>query len=212
MSTPGAAEGHELLVIPWLATSGPTGERGTATAEWEATTAEWEATTAEWEAAAAEWGSAIGRETATAEHPTGGTAERGAAGTAEWITPVPRPARSEEQDEDFASAVRPYTWTQGRTQPVCDLAMEALVSTIAQGRHLRAFASLEHRAVAELCREPRSVAEVAALLALPLGVARVLLGDMADIGLVMVHRTATDSGEVPEFGFMERVLSGLRRL
>ena len=116
------------------------------------------------------------------------------------------------EPEDFASAVRPYTWTRGRTRPVHDLAVETLVSTSAQGRDVTALTSVEHRAVAELCREPRSVAEVAALLVLPLGVVRVLLADMANIGLVVVHRTATGSGEAPEFGFMERVLSGLRRL
>lgn len=116
------------------------------------------------------------------------------------------------EPEDFASAVRPYTWTRGRTRPVYDLAVETLVSTSAQGREVAALTSVEHRAVAELCRQPRSVAEVAALLLLPLGVARVLLADMANIGLVVVHRTATNSGEVPESGFMERVLSGLRRL
>ncbi|MGH4023936.1 MAG: DUF742 domain-containing protein [Pseudonocardiaceae bacterium] len=116
------------------------------------------------------------------------------------------------EPEDFASAVRPYTWTRGRTRPVYDLEVETLVSTSAQGRDVAALTSVEHRAVAELCLEPRSVAEVAALLVLPLGVARVLLADMANIGLVVVHHTATTSGEVPEFGFMERVLSGLRRL
>lgn len=121
---------------------------------------------------------------------------------------------SEEWGEsaDFTSAVRPYTWTRVRPRPVYDLAIEALVSTSPQARDVAALTNVEHRAVAELCRAPRSVAEVAALLCLPLGVARVLLGDMADIGLVVVHRTATSSGEVPEFGFMERVLSGLRRL
>ncbi|MGH3793720.1 MAG: DUF742 domain-containing protein [Pseudonocardiaceae bacterium] len=116
------------------------------------------------------------------------------------------------EPEDFASAVRPYTWTRGRTRPVYDLAIETLVSTSAQGRDVTALTSVEHRAVAELCCAPRSVAEVAALLGLPLGVARVLLADMADIRLVVVHRNACSSGDVPEFGFMERVLSGLRRL
>lgn len=124
------------------------------------------------------------------------------------------PAGSEEwgEPDGFASAVRPYTWTRGRTRPAYDLAVETLVSTSAQGRDVAALTSVEHRAVAELCLGPRSVAEVAALLCLPLGVARVLLGDMAGIGLVVVHRTATNSGDAPEFGFMERVLSGLRRL
>ena len=116
------------------------------------------------------------------------------------------------EPEDFASAVRPYTWTKGRTRPVSHLAVETLVSTSGQGRNVTALTSVEHRAVAELCLEPRSVAEVAALLTLPLWVGRVLLADMANIGLIVVHRTATGSGEAPEFGFMERVLSGLRRL
>ncbi|MGH3999095.1 MAG: DUF742 domain-containing protein, partial [Pseudonocardiaceae bacterium] len=100
----------------------------------------------------------------------------------------------------------------GRTAPVFDLAVETLVSTSEHGRNVAALTSVEHRAVAELCRDPRSVAEVAALLSLPLGVARVVLGDMADIGLVKVHRTANVSGDTPEVALMERVLSGLRRL
>ncbi|MGH3836999.1 MAG: DUF742 domain-containing protein [Pseudonocardiaceae bacterium] len=129
--------------------------------------------------------------------------------------PVGRPEGFDEwgePEEVSASAVRPYTWTRGRTSPVLDLAVETLVSTSAHGRDVEALISVEHRAVAELCRDPRSVAEVAALLSLPLGVARVLLGDMADIGLVVVHRTANASGDTPEVALMERVLSGLRRL
>ncbi|MGH3936022.1 MAG: DUF742 domain-containing protein [Pseudonocardiaceae bacterium] len=132
--------------------------------------------------------------------------------------PVPRPAASPGglaewgEPADSTSGVRPYTWTGGRTVPALDLAVETLVSTSEHGRDVAALASVEHRAVAELCRDPRSVAEVAALLSLPLGVARVVLGDMADIGLVRVHRTANVSGDTPEVALMERVLSGLRRL
>jgi hypothetical protein len=90
--------------------------------------------------------------------------------------------------------------------------VETLVSTSDQGRNVAALTNVEHRSVAGLCHEPRSVAEVAALLSLPLGVARVVLGDMADIGLVMVHQTAGGAGDVPDVALMERVLSGLRRL
>lgn len=121
-------------------------------------------------------------------------------------------AEHTRQEPADAVAVRPYAWTRGRTRPVYDLAVETLVSTSDQGRDVAALTSVEHRSVAGLCREPRSVAEVAALLSLPLGVARVVLGDMADIGLVMVHRTAGSAGEVPDIALMERVLSGLRRL
>jgi hypothetical protein len=129
--------------------------------------------------------------------------------------PVPDPVSSEEWRRPAVAAssvVRPYTWTGGRTSPVLDLAVETLVSTSEHGRDMAALTSEEHRAVAQLCRGPRSVAEVAALLSLPLGVARVLLADMADLGLVVVHRTASSSGDTPELALMERVLSGLRRL
>jgi hypothetical protein len=75
-----------------------------------------------------------------------------------------------------ASAVRPYAWTRGRTKSGFDLAIETLVSTSQRGRDQMGLLQVEHRAVAELCEATRSVAEVAALLSLPLGVARVLLG------------------------------------
>jgi hypothetical protein len=111
-----------------------------------------------------------------------------------------------------ASAVRPYTWTRGRTKSGTDLAIETLVSTSQRGRDQLGLLQVEHRAVAELCEQTRSVAEVAALISQPLGVARVVLGDMASLGIVTVHQTASSAGNVPDLALMERVLSGLRRL
>jgi hypothetical protein len=108
--------------------------------------------------------------------------------------------------------VRPYTWTRGRTKSGLDLAIETLVSTSQRGRDQMGLLQVEHRAVAELCEQTRSVAEVAALMSLPLGVARVLLGDMAGLGVVTVHQTASSAGNLPDLALMERVLSGLRRL
>lgn len=128
------------------------------------------------------------------------------------VRPTPEPGTAVDESADAAASVRPYTWTGGRTRSDYDLAIEALVSTSELGGQTDTLARSEHRAVAELCREPRSVAEVAALLALPLGVARVVLGDMAGLGLVVVHQTAGSLGEIPDLALMERVLSGLRRL
>jgi Protein of unknown function (DUF742). len=62
-----------------------------------------------------------------------------------------------------------------------------------------------------LCRQVRSVAEVSALLRMPLGVARILIADMATEGLVHVHQQQLDAGK-PDQNLLERVLSGLRRL
>lgn len=112
-----------------------------------------------------------------------------------------------------AAAVRPYTWTRGRTKSGFELAIETLLSTNQRGRDQMDLMQVEHRGIAELLVEQtRSVAEVAALMSLPLGVARVLLGDMAGLGVVTVHQTASSAGNAPDLALMERVLSGLRRL
>ena len=155
---------------------------------------------------------------AEGEQADGAHAWRGEAvdpATAPYGTPRPAgPPRHEmpEAPSDDVSIVRPYAWTGGRTRPTYDLAVETLVSAAGVGREPARIPQYEHRAVAELCRVPRSVAEVAAMLTLPLGVARVLIADMASQGTVVVHQTASQSGDVPDMALMERVLSGLRRL
>jgi hypothetical protein len=111
-----------------------------------------------------------------------------------------------------SSIVRAYAWTGGRTRSNIDLEIETLVSANDQSRQLAGMLQAEHQRVVELCHAPRSVAEVAALMRLPLGVVKVLLGDMAERGLVDVHQTASAGGDTPDLGLMERVLSGLRRL
>jgi hypothetical protein len=129
------------------------------------------------------------------------------------VSPVEMPgADADQAGPAGASAVRPYTWTRGRTKSGTDLAIETLVSTSQRGRDQMGLLQVEHRAVAELCEQTRSVAEVAALISQPLGVARVVLGDMASLGIVTVHQTASSAGNVPDLALMERVLSGLRRL
>lgn len=118
------------------------------------------------------------------------------------------------EPEEGYSLVRPYAWTRGRTEPARELAVDTLVSTTAVAGTAEPGADADHQAVAALCAEPRAVAEVAALLPVPLGVARVLLGDMAERGLLRVHRGAAGAGggESPDPKVLRRVLDGLRRL
>jgi Protein of unknown function (DUF742) len=71
--------------------------------------------------------------------------------------------------------------------------------------------SPECQAILELCRNWRSVAEISALLQMPLGVARILIADMAMEGLVRIHQLNHAEGG-PDVELLERVLSGLRRL
>lgn len=114
--------------------------------------------------------------------------------------PPPEPSRY--------TIVRPYVLTGGRTRGHVDFAVEALVTTVP--RPGRQGEPVEHARIRDLCRSPRSVAEISALLHLPLGVARVLLADLLAAGAVSVHRTADAGG--PDLVLMERVLAGLRRL
>ncbi|EME54572.1 DUF742 domain-containing protein [Amycolatopsis decaplanina] len=110
------------------------------------------------------------------------------------------------------SRVRPYTRTGGRTRTAHDLALEALVSTSDDGRRYRGVRTPEHRQICDLCLDTRSIAEIAAHLRLPLGVVKVLVGDMADAGLVLIHQTELILGDSSSRAFMERVLQGLRAL
>ncbi len=114
--------------------------------------------------------------------------------------------------EDAVPIVRPYARTRGRTRSDYDLPIEALVTTTDGAMDGNSYVNPEHRPIADLCVQVQSVAEVAAKLTLPLGVARVLLGDMARIGLVFVHATAGDATGQPEVALLEKVLSGLRQL
>jgi hypothetical protein len=121
----------------------------------------------------------------------------------------PEPAAADEVEET-AAIVRPYSWTGGRTTSDFQLEIETMVS--ASDELYAGPIKAEYQDVLALCEAPRSVAEVAALLGIPLGVAKVLLGDMAEHNLLDVHATAVVDGDVPDLGLMERVLSGLRKL
>jgi hypothetical protein len=121
--------------------------------------------------------------------------------------PVAPVAAAPEQ----SSLVRPYAVTGGRTSARLQLAMEALVSSATSIHQDLSLLTPERQAICSLCRQVRSVAEVSALLRIPLGVVRVVISDMAAEGLVHVHQPQLDAGK-PDLDLLERVLSGLRRL
>jgi hypothetical protein len=115
----------------------------------------------------------------------------------------------DDQPEPGRRRVRPYAMVGGRTRPTHDdLEIEALISTTSVGEQTPKL-TVEQRAIAALCHDILSIAEVSARLRLPLGVIRVLVGDMADDDLVMIHRPAQTGGR-PDLALLERVLYGLR--
>ncbi|NBE51224.1 DUF742 domain-containing protein [Streptomyces boluensis] len=118
--------------------------------------------------------------------------------------------------------VRPYSLTGGRTRFGHVLLVETFVAALdtpadgAEGRrepdgNPRGRGLPEMRAIVETCRRMRTVAEIAALLKMPLGVVRVLLSDLADQGRIRVYGTGHGPGQ-PDRALLERVLGGLRRL
>jgi len=110
-----------------------------------------------------------------------------------------------------SSLVRPYAVTGGRTKPRYQLQIEAMVAASHYEARDLSVLSPECQAILGFCRDWRSVAEISAVLHMPLGVARVLIGDMAMEGLVRVHQADHGQGR-PDLNLLERVLSGLRKL
>ncbi|MFB7912829.1 DUF742 domain-containing protein [Streptomyces sp. NPDC056061] len=118
-----------------------------------------------------------------------------------------------------SARVRPYSLTGGRTRFGHVLLVETFVAALEapeERRELANDASVgrlmpELQAIVEICRRMRTVAEISALLKMPLGVVRVLLSDLADQGKIRVYGTGHGTGQ-PDRALLERVLDGLRRL
>lgn len=116
-------------------------------------------------------------------------------------------------DGQYAQLLRPYARTGGRTRSSYELPLERLISTSPTCTAAFLHAQpMDWQTIAGLCGHPRSVAEVAATMSVPIGVARVVISDMVDHGIVALHGTAGSSWGRPENALLQRVLDGLRRL
>ena len=116
--------------------------------------------------------------------------------------PDPRPS---------SRIVRPYVLTQGRTKaPESTYGLEAQVRALLPAAKLDRAASPEARRIVELCQSSTSVAEVAARMTLPLGVTRVLVGDLVSVGALAVDVGAPDAAN--DVALLERLLDGIRAL
>jgi hypothetical protein len=121
-------------------------------------------------------------------------------------------------DADAGPLVRPYAMTGGRTKPGpgnVRFDLIALVVVDDDPPTDGSGASLlgpEHRALLALCRaETQSVAELAADADLPVGVVRVLLGDLLEAGYVTVSRPVPPA-QLPDERILREVIDGIRAL
>ncbi|MGW7251688.1 DUF742 domain-containing protein [Streptomyces decoyicus] len=119
-------------------------------------------------------------------------------------------------DDDAGPVVRPYAMTRGRTRTAAEGRLDLIALVIAESRAEESVddrtLSPEHIEIVDLCcQEPLSVAELAAELDLPVGVVRVLIGDLLDAELVHVSRPVPPA-ELPDEKVLREVIDGLRAL
>ena len=110
------------------------------------------------------------------------------------------------------AVVRPYALTRGWTRPSGGrLDLIALITAVSDVQASEFGLGPEHRALLRICRRPTSVADLAADLDLPVGVVRILLGDLRERGLINVHNPIP-AARLPDRRILQEVVDGLRRL
>lgn len=119
-------------------------------------------------------------------------------------------------DAAAGPVVRPYAMTRGRTRSAAEGKLDLIALVVADDLSQRRAAdhtlSPEHIDIVELTRDfPQSVAELAAELDLPVGVVRVLIGDLLHAALVRVSRPVPPA-ELPDERILREVINGLRAL
>jgi Protein of unknown function (DUF742) len=114
-------------------------------------------------------------------------------------------------DAEAGPVVRPYALTQGRTRHTGD-SFDLVATVIAT----RAFAdpallAPEHISVLQLARTPTTVADIASDVDLPLGVVRIILADLRELGLIAISTPVVMAERIDNHTLRE-VLNGLRGL
>lgn len=112
--------------------------------------------------------------------------------------------------EQGGRVVPVYAVTGGRTRSAGrDLPLESLVTATDYTAGL-AECQPEYRTIVEMADCPVSVVEIGAGLQVPVGVARVLVSDLADAGYLVVHAPPpATAGSSPTPALLERLLEGL---
>jgi hypothetical protein len=110
------------------------------------------------------------------------------------------------------TVVRPYMLTGGRTSSSLGVfELHAPVLALIGTEQIARRATPEARRIVELCQTPMSVAELSARLSAPVGVVRVLVGDLVDAGMIQVRQTE-DRSEHRDVRLLERLLEGIRAI
>jgi len=115
-------------------------------------------------------------------------------------------------DAEAGPVVRPYALTQGRTRHTGE-SFDLIATVMATNALIADPSSLapEHVSVLQLARAPTTVADIASDVDLPLGVVRIILADLRELGLIAI-RTPVAMAERIDQRTLREVLNGLRGL
>jgi Protein of unknown function (DUF742) len=122
-----------------------------------------------------------------------------------------QPLDREWLDQDAGPVVRPYALTGGLTRP-SGQRFDLLDMVRAARRAVEDLPQLspEQTELLQRCQMPARLADLAADLDLPIGVIRILVSDLRERGLIMIHR-AQPTG-LSDLKILQEVLDGLRRI
>ena len=126
---------------------------------------------------------------------------------------IPRDGPGERWlDEEAGPVVRPYAVTKGRTAPDGAESFGLIDVVVATGepptQHFRP--GPEHRRILRICQRPMPVVDLTSEMNLPLGVVRVLLGDLTSHAMMRV--VSAQQQQVPDQQLLRMVLDGLESL
>ena len=115
-------------------------------------------------------------------------------------------------DREAGPVVRPYALTKGRTLPSGGASfglIDVVIATNARpSEHFRP--GPEHQRILRLCRRPTPIVDLTSEIDLPLGVVRVLLGDLTSEGMLRV--LSTQKQPLTDQRLLRMVLDGLESL
>ena len=115
-------------------------------------------------------------------------------------------------DQEAGPVVRPYAVTKGRTLPSGGASFGLIDVVVATSERQPQYLRLGpgHRRILNLCRRPTPIVDLTSEFDLPLGVVRVLLGDLTSEGLLRV--VSAQRQPVPDQRLLRMVLDGLQSL
>ena len=112
-------------------------------------------------------------------------------------------------DEAAGPLVRPYTITNGRTPAEAERLDLATQVMALRPEDEPAGLGPEHQAIVRLCRQAVSIAEISVYIRVPLGVVRVLCGDLIQRGLVITRSPSSQPAQAPDLDTLQAVLDAL---